>query len=214
MKSYIAEVLGTCLLTLALILAATLGPWIGAVLAGFILMFVAYTIGHVSGAHINPAITIGALSVGKITPMRAFYYIISQLAGAALALVVLHLTHAVSPSEIDSKFSWVVFTGEVVGMGLFAFGIASLLFKRVDAATTGFVAGISLFLGLIVSLLLVASSGGSTFLNPAVAFGLSSVSIASILGPILGSIIGMWLYVVISEDVKATASHVKHSFKA
>jgi aquaporin Z len=41
--------------------------------------------GGVSGAHFNPAVTVGMLSVGRIRPERAVQYILAQLAGAALA---------------------------------------------------------------------------------------------------------------------------------
>jgi MIP family channel proteins len=41
--------------------------------------------GHISGGHLNPAVTIGALAGGKITFKNSIYYIIAQLIGATLA---------------------------------------------------------------------------------------------------------------------------------
>ena len=44
----------------------------------------AYTIGHVSGCHINPAVTLGFLLSRKITPVQSLYYWVAQFAGAAV----------------------------------------------------------------------------------------------------------------------------------
>lgn len=186
MKSYIAEAIGTCLLTLVLIMGATLGPWIGAVMAAFVLMYVVYGFGHVSGAHINPAITLGALSVNKITPLRALYYIVAQLAGASVAVGVLYYSKIASPTAVESVWSWKLFLAEVLGMIIFSYGVASVAFKKVESAASGFVVGLSLFLGLVASMLLLGNSGDSAVLNPAVAFGLSLTSWATVIGPIVG----------------------------
>jgi glycerol uptake facilitator-like aquaporin len=205
MKSYIGEALGTCMLTLVLILATALGPWVGSVIAAFVLMFVVYGIGPVSGAHINPAITLGAFSIGKIKPFQALSYVIAQIAGAALAILALHLLKLSSPTDIPFVFSAKVMFAEMIGMAIFAFGIAGLVYKRVDSAASGFVAGLSLFLGLIASLLIVGNTGGSAFLNPAVAFGLGGMSLVSVFAPIVGSVIGMWVYSYLHEPVQEVA---------
>lgn len=214
MKPYIAEVLGTCILTFSLIIATTLGPWIGSIIAAFILMFVVYTMGHISGAHINPAITLGALSIGKIRPFKALHYILAQIAGAALAVTILHYTKISSPSDTTFTFSWLVLFAEIIGMAIFAFGVASVVYKRGEFVTSGFVVGLSLFIGLIVSLLLIGNSGGSAFLNPAVAFGLGGFGITSLIGPIIGSVIGMWVYSYLSEDVRSVIAGSSQNFKA
>ena len=52
-----------------------------------IAVFVSAT-GHISGGHLNPAVTLGALVGGKIRPVNAVLYWISQLAGASLAAYV------------------------------------------------------------------------------------------------------------------------------
>ena len=51
---------------------------------GLALLGMAYTIGHVSGCHINPAVTLGFLATRKITIVEAAYYWVAQFAGAAL----------------------------------------------------------------------------------------------------------------------------------
>ncbi len=98
MKKYLAEVIGTFALvfcgTGAIIInqeasGAITHPGI-AFTFGLIVMVMIYTLGPVSGAHLNPAVTI-AFTVAKRFPVKEIApYIISQVAGAFLASVVLH----------------------------------------------------------------------------------------------------------------------------
>jgi aquaporin NIP len=90
---YLAEALGTFALVFA-------GPGAAAVNAasgggvsgvgvgmsfGLIVMAMIFAIGHISGCHINPAITIAFRALGRITTLRAAGYIVAQLGGAVLA---------------------------------------------------------------------------------------------------------------------------------
>ena len=86
-KKYLAEALGT--FTLALVVAlsiVTKFPIATPILAGLVLMLFVYSIGHISGAHINPAVTIGLWSIKKIKTNEALAYIVSQFIGAGIAL--------------------------------------------------------------------------------------------------------------------------------
>ncbi|XP_046986103.1 aquaporin AQPAe.a-like [Schistocerca americana] len=56
-------------------------------------------LGHVSGAHVNPAVTVGLLSAGHVFLLRAVMYIAAQCAGAIAAAVVLK---ALTPEESES----------------------------------------------------------------------------------------------------------------
>jgi aquaporin Z len=213
MKSYIAELIGTCLFTLVLILAAGSGAWVVTIFAVFTLTMLSYVIGHVSGAHVNPAITLGAIMTTRIKPLRGLYYIIAQLAGAALAILFskwigLGIT-AVPHSAID----WRLFSAELVGTLIFGFGVASVLFKRTEPGPAGFIVGISLFAGIIVSsLMLGAEAAQGAVLNPAIAFGLNLMTVEALIAPLLGSIIGMWLFVLISEDISGIWRGVANMF--
>ena len=86
MNKYLAEFVGTFLLTLAVsVCLASKFPVPTAVVAALTLGVSVYVFGAISGTHINPAITLGILSVGRISPKDAALYVVSQLAGAGLA---------------------------------------------------------------------------------------------------------------------------------
>lgn len=209
MKAYISEAIGTCILTLVLILATGANPWVATIFAVFTLMYIAYSFGHVSGAHVNPALTIGALATGRISGLKALYYVVAQIAGAAAAILIVKSVGIDLNSAAGSAFSWRLFTAELIGMFVFGYGVAAVMAKKVHQAAAGFVVGISLFGGIIVSSLLLSGTTMSAILNPAVAYGLNALSVSSILGAILGSVIGMWVFALLSEDVKTVCANAK-----
>lgn len=101
-KKYLAEFLGTAVLVLGGCGAATMGAAAGGGAAGVIvialgfgltLMAIIHVIGGISGAHVNPAVTIGAWFAGKFDQNDLVPYIIAQvlgaLAGAALLAFLL-----------------------------------------------------------------------------------------------------------------------------
>jgi aquaporin Z len=62
-----------------------------AIAFGFAVVAMAYAIGGISGCHVNPAVTIGVLTAGKMSVKDAVGYIISQCIGAILGAFVLYL---------------------------------------------------------------------------------------------------------------------------
>jgi len=152
-----------------------------------------YTIGHISGAHINPGVTIGAWSIGKISIKEGLGYIVAQFIGAGLAILVVggFLPEAASiiTSAINLENTPVVLVAEAIGMFFFTFGVASVIYGKTSGNLSGVVVGLSLVLG--ITLASVASVG---ILNPAVAMGLRAFNIMYIVGPIIGSILGMNAY--------------------
>jgi len=102
MKKYVAEFIGT----LALILVGCGGIVIGgfgpafpvgilpiALAFGLTVTAMAYGIGHISGAHLNPAVTVSMLVAGRIKTDDALWYVVAQfiggIAGAAILVVIL-----------------------------------------------------------------------------------------------------------------------------
>ncbi len=195
MKKYIAEALGTGALALVVGLSLTGAfPVPTPVLAALVLGLFVYSVGHISGTHINPAVTIGLWSIRKISSPDALIYIAAQLFGAGLAVLILQST--VMPSEaLNVSGDLSIGLAEALGAFFFTFGIASVVYGRVSSVVSGIVVGGSLLLGITIAALM----GSNGVLNPAVAMGIGSFGIMYILGPIIGAILGMQVYKYLQE---------------
>lgn len=97
MKKYLAELVGTMVLTLmgcgvavSLNCGVDTASVVGTSFAfGLAVVAMAYTIGGISGCHINPAITLGVLLSGRMNAKDAVFYIIAQIIGAVIGAVIL-----------------------------------------------------------------------------------------------------------------------------
>src|SRR5680860_998979 len=87
-----AEAIGTFFLVLAGAGAVILGSSYPLAF-GFALIAIVYAIGHISGAHVNPAVTIGLAAIGRFPMPHVPYYLGSQVAGAVLAALFLRLIY-------------------------------------------------------------------------------------------------------------------------
>jgi len=163
------------------------------VVAGLALMTCVYTMGAISGTHINPAITIGLLSIGKIGVKDAVGYVVAQFAGAGLAIAVRAFL-VTGPTGAVAADAAVPFVAEILGTFWLAVGVASVVHGNAPGEASGVVIGGSLLLGIAV-----AGHGSNGVLNPAVALGIGSVSVTYLLAPILGAVAAMWVYRLISS---------------
>jgi len=84
MKNYITEFIGTFFLVL------TIGLTGDPIAIGTMLMVMVYMGGHISGAHYNPAVSIAMIIRGLLSVKEAINYILSQLAGAILAALLVN----------------------------------------------------------------------------------------------------------------------------
>ena len=112
MKKYVAEFVGTfTLVFLGCGAAVVAGKQVGvlgiAFAFGFALLGMAYGIGPISGCHINPAVSLGVFTAGRMTPADLVGYIIGQFLGAVVAAGVLTI----------------VVTGQLVGYSLATDGL-------------------------------------------------------------------------------------------
>lgn len=194
-QKYLAEVLGAFALTLAVWLSIGFTmPLATPVAAALVLGLFVYTVGHVSGAHLNPAVTLGLMSVKKISVQDGLLYIISQCVGGVAAMVLGRLVTG-EVVRVTATTSLNVGLAEAVGAFILAFGVCSVVYKKVQPATSGLVIGGSLLLGIYL-----ASAMSNGVINPAVAIGIGSLNVMYILGPLLGGILGAQAFKYLSEE--------------
>ena len=91
LKKAIAECIGTFVLVFFAVGTAVLGGGlVGTALAfGLVIVAMAYSIGRISGCHINPAVSLGMLIAKKMTVKEFFVYVCSQIVGGLLGAVLL-----------------------------------------------------------------------------------------------------------------------------
>jgi glycerol uptake facilitator protein len=190
----VAEFLGTMILALVVIGAAKYfnftAPWYVGMAAAIALATLVGTIGKVSGAHVNPAITAGLWTLKKIPTPTALIYIAAQLLGGASALAIVeYVTNSDVVASGMSTMDGRVFLAEALGTAIFGFGVAAVVMQKLDGMQAAFTVGASLFLGV-----LVAAMAAPGFLNPAVALANNSWDKTTVIAPLLGSIVGMNVY--------------------
>jgi aquaporin Z len=179
MNKYIAEFIGTFFLVLTVgctVIGAPSGV-IAPLAIGAALMVMVFAGGHISGAHYNPAVTLGIVIRGKLKPSDMLPYMIAQILGAALAaFLVSNLFRAgVAVTPITLKLA-----PALVAEFLFTF---ALVYVVLNAATAEGTSGNS-FYGLAIGLTVttgafaVGDISGGAF-NPAVAVGMSMMGIST-----------------------------------
>lgn len=219
MKKYLAEMIGTLVLVLmgcgsAIFsgsVAATVGTGTGtlgvALAFGLAVVAMAYTIGGISGCHINPAITLGVYLSGRMSGKEAANYMIAQVIGAIIGSLILFLMvlfgdHAGPTTTGANSF------GE--GQALLAFvaeTVFTFVFVLVVLGTTdskkgaGNLAGLAIGLTLVlVHIVCIPITG--TSVNPARSIG------PAIFEAVSGSMVALqqlWLFIV-APFVGATLS--------
>lgn len=111
LRTYLAEALGTFILILfgcgavhsVVLTGAQSGLWQVAIVWGMGVAFAAYCVGGVSGAHINPAMTIALAVWGRFPWVNVAPYIVAQLGGAILAAAALFIIYGPSLEKKEQK---------------------------------------------------------------------------------------------------------------
>lgn len=169
----VAELLGGFLLTGAVLFGTN--PFVA---LGVLVLI----IGAISGAHVNPAVSAGLASIKKLSTETMMKYWVAQIVGALLARVAYGYLKAgeVSLSMTFVSMDTKELVAEVLGAAVFLMGVTLALGHKLE--------GIRLAVAVGGSLMLGAAFGG--LLNPAIAFGFEEVHLASLLGPIIGGLLG------------------------
>ena len=197
-KKYLAEFIGTFGLSFIVLVAVASTkslPMAVPLIAGLTLALFVYSIGSISGCHINPSVTLAQLSVKKISAKDAVGYIVAQFLGALGAMFVAKMFVVTSLVAADA-FEGKVFMAEMLGAFFFNFGIASVVYGKAKEQMSGLVVGGSLVLGVLVASL----AGAAGILNPAVALALNSMSVVYLVAPVVGAVLGFHVYRFVVEE--------------
>lgn len=216
MKKYIAEAIGTFVLTflgcgtaVSLNCGCDTASVVGTALAfGLSVIAMAYTIGGISGCHINPAITLGCLLTGRMDSKDACGYMVGQVIGAIVAAAALYLLVTTAPELPQGTTTGANSCAGGVVNGLIAEILLTALFvlvvlgstHKTNGATNNF-AGLAIGLTLVL-IHLVGIHYTGTSVNPARSIGpalfqggqaLSELWVF-IVGPFIGAAIaaGLW----------------------
>jgi glycerol uptake facilitator-like aquaporin len=222
----VGEFLGTAVLASAVLAEANSGVlvnrnWFVAATAGVTLAMLWLAIGKLSGAHVNPAVTIGLWTLRKIQTTTAVVFIAAQILGGAVALRLFQYFQNDVLQSGAGRFDWRVFVAEMIGTFVFTFGLAAVVTQRLEGYRAAFTIGASFMLGAVI-----ASTASNGFLNPAVALGNNSWSWVYATAPIAGAVVGMNVYdlflapessfkaAVVSSPARSTSSSSKSSKKS
>ena len=215
MKKYIAEFVGTAVLTLVAcgVAAITGGQLVPTSLAfGLVIVAMAYSIGNVSGCHINPAVSLGFLISGQMKLCEFVKYVIAQilgaLAGSALLAACLQSTKVLGANGYGATGQlattvWIAILVEVILTFIFVALILGVTSKKENTAVSGIVIGLTLTL---VHLLGIGFTGTSVnparSLAPALLQGGTSLSQVwvFILAPLVGAFLAGLFYKYVLKD--------------
>ncbi|KAA3597014.1 MAG: MIP family channel protein [Calditrichaeota bacterium] len=194
MKKYLAEVLGTFGLVFAGTGAIVINDFsqgaithVGIALTfGLIVMAMIYSVGDISGAHLNPAVTIGFWVAKRFPAKEIFPYILSQLIGAFLASGLLWFVFPEHPNlgaTLPALTLAQVFVFELILTFFLMFVIINV---STGAKEKGLMAGVAIGATVALEALFAGPVTGAS-MNPARSIAPALVS---------GNLTGLWVYIV------------------
>ncbi|MBO8179929.1 MAG: aquaporin family protein [Archaeoglobus sp.] len=194
-----------------------LGDWLAVGMAfALAIAAVIYSLGRISGAHINPAVTIALWSIGKFPGREVVPYIVAQLIGAALGSLLFLACVGPAAATIGGLGATAPFPGISYGQAILAEAIGTFLLMLVimgvavdERAPPGFA---GLVIGLTVGgiIITIGNITGSS-LNPARTFGpylgdsLVGINLWQyfpiyVIGPIVGAVAAAWMYNYLAKE--------------
>jgi glycerol uptake facilitator protein len=192
---------------------------------GFALFIAVIIVGKISGAHVNPAVTIGLASIGRIEFADVPAYIVGQVVGAviaALGILVVYGKDAATIGHLGAP-SLAVNTSVVQGMFIEAIGacilVLAIVGSAVDSRAPASWAGLTIGLALAAIIMVIGPATGAT-VNPARAFGPTLIDaffgvkvdwgaylITYLVGPIIGGVAAAYLYSFIARLPRPTSAN-------
>ncbi|MBR5351311.1 MAG: MIP family channel protein [Prevotella sp.] len=223
MKKYLAEMIGTMVLVFIGCGSAIFNNGCGtpaqvlmvAVAFGVAVVAMAYTIGGISGCHINPAITLGVWMSGRMSGKDAGMYMLFQVIGGFIGSLLLYIIIATMPDFQSATLTGANYCEAGAVPGLVAEIIFTCVFVLVVLGTTDSKVGAGNFAGLAIGLSLVivhialipitgTSVNPARSLAPAVFNGgdaLAQVWVY-IIGPFIGGALAACIWGVLSPKKK------------
>jgi glycerol uptake facilitator protein len=178
-----------------------------------------YAFGHISGTHINPAVSLALWATGRFSAKDLPAYIIAQLIGASLASF--SLVAILGSRAIDTGLgATAMFYGVSYGQAIFCeavctfFLMLTIMGTAVDRRAPPGFAGLAIGLVVAADVIVIGNITGSS-LNPARTFGpylaeslLSGANLWAqfpiyVIGPVVGALIAAFLYDFVAEPKKA-----------
>ncbi len=177
MKKYIAEFVGTFVLVLigCGVAVVTDANVVATALAfGLAIVAMAYSIGNISGCHVNPAVSLAMLLSKKMSVKDFIGYVIAQvlgaLAGAAILGVILSSFDALGANgfgdSMGAENMWIALLVEVILTFIFVVAILGVTSKKEYGSVAGLVIGLTLVLVHLIGISLTGTS-----VNPARSLG-------------------------------------------
>lgn len=198
-----------------------MGDWLAIGIAfGFVIMCMIYIFGHISGTHINPAVTLALWATKRFPLKDVVPYIIAQLVGATLASISLFIILGDRAVTIGGLGATAPFMGVSYGQAIIAeaivtfFLMLTIMGVAVDKRAPGQFAGFAIGMVVTVSVIVAGNITGAS-LNPARTFGPNLVNSLLggpalwryfpiyIIGPIGGALIAAFLYDYIAGTKEA-----------
>jgi aquaporin Z len=138
-RALAAEFAGTFTLVLAICGSAILGGGAAAgyvataMAAGIAILVMSYAVGHASGGHFNPAVTLGLVAGGRFKTFDAIGYILAQVLGALAAVFLLQIVLSGAPTGAAFKPGGFLAVANTFGAGRYSM-VSSVLFECVSTA--------------------------------------------------------------------------------
>ena len=227
MKKFIAEVIGTFWLVLGGCGSAVLSAsypelgigFVGVALAfGLTVVTMAYAIGHISGCHLNPAVTLGLMAAGRFDKKDVFPYIIAQLLGAIAGAGILYLIATGKPGFEVGGFAangfgkhspdgyglLSAFTTELVLTFFFLIIILGATHSKAPKSLAGLAIGLGLTLIHLISIPVTNTSVNPARSTSQALFAEGSWAVPQLwlfwIAPILGAILAGVVYSYLSPE--------------
>jgi aquaporin Z len=215
-KKYIAEFIGTCVLVLFACGAAVVcqcsvengaGYLLTALAFGLVIVAMAYSIGNISGCHINPAVSIAMLVSKKMSVKDFVGYVVAQflgaIVGAALLMLFVGKDSGLGTNALFNGSIGLSLLIEIILTFVFVIAILGVTSKTENSNVAGLVIGLSLTL---VHILGIAFTG--TSVNPARSFGpalfVGGEALANvwvfIVAPLVGGVLAALCYGFLSKE--------------